>query len=242
MKKKHLLFTVAPLALLSVLAIWFFSRMAWVYDLKSIFPKAEAPELYLIPQPLRWSEPSPVKSSLTNSTCMLSTPWEFPPEIMSTSTNMTVYSFSNGVRIIVWAESSSLMGVDSLQTGGGELFNKDPYTESKYSFLKNCLNSSPDQISAFKPTETTLQNSCLLLLKSSVLSTGSTYFEYNIDGRTGFQLGDPTTDRCITLICFTSPNEAVELVIVKTETSEIDIGQSDINCIIESLKINANHH
>ena len=69
---------------------------------------------------------------------------------------------------------------------------------------------------------------------------GSTYFEYNINGRTGFQFGDPAIDRHITLICFTSPNAAVEFVIRKSGTSEIEIRQSDINCIIESLKSNAN--
>ena len=123
MNKKILLFIAISLAVLSVIVIRFIYLSTWGYDLKAPFTKTESPELYLIPQPLHWSESSPVKSSITNSTCMLSAPWESPTEMEFSTTNMTFYSFSNGVHIIVMAKSTSLIGVHSLQEGGGRIIH-----------------------------------------------------------------------------------------------------------------------
>jgi len=211
MKKYRLILALILLAFVgaSVCVTQFLGKVYLVHVSGSKISASETPTLDLLPELVTWSEASPVKSSLTNFVCTLSTPWESPSEVELSSTNMTAYVFPNGARVVVWADSAAMMGERALRLGNTELFNGEDRLESDYAFLKSCLNSSPDQISIFKSKRTILQKTVLLILKAVINPDVHACFEYNINGRRGFQFGDPSIDDRIKLICFTSPNSAV---------------------------------
>lgn len=210
---------------------------------KMMASPAKEPLMYQTPKQLVETNTTVAVTTFTNSICSFSTPWA-DPEVL-TSTNDVVYFFSKRVGIFVSLDNAIYAEAFNLFRKHDEAYRilepvfRANHLYSNYDFLQACLNSTPNQLSMFNSREQTILLNVFMPMKLSMTVTGhESIFSFEFDEFRGFQFGDPTKDGHLMLVCFSSPDTAVQIDINRVE--DFTMSQSDINCILDTLKMNAN--
>jgi len=112
--------------------------------------------------------------------------------------------------------------------------------QSNYSFLKSELESTPDQVSIFKPRTSVIRAFTLLIMKSAQLLTSKDGSIWSVGNETmkGFQVGDPAQDQLIDIRMFDQNDKQYEIYTIIRTGANFKVTQSDINVIIKSLHAN----
>jgi hypothetical protein len=157
--------------------------------------------------------------------------------------NMELVYFSNN---FFMAFHDPLQSVNQLKVLTGEgtkneaalqrLFGEEA-TRSNYALRSKILNLTPRDLDLSFSRQKMVSSSILLMLKP--VWAGSLHggvYSFQTEWLRGFQLGDPTRDRTITIDAFDAHDREIELYIGRTQGANQDVTQSELNRIIYSLR------
>jgi hypothetical protein len=149
--------------------------------------------------------------------------------------------FSNGFVLVVYAPAQSFLAVltgegTKNETALKKLFGEDA-THSNYALRSKILNLTPRDLQPSFSRRKMAASSVLIMLKPiwTGYAKGDLY-SFETESLRGFQQGDPTRDKTITIDAFDTYDHEIELSVGRTQGASQDVSQSEINRIIYSLR------
>jgi len=206
------------------------------------------PAVYITPQPLRdYSVSDAAGTELSYFGYSFEVPWtgvtkkkEFPNKSGPGGIAAIDFSPGQGLVFIVPADQSGLFGemVHDKETPYfkpvfGELAKRSPYDQ--YSAL---LNTSPSAIRIFGPPPERQGRIVLLMIKAIALpkslETGA--FSFQLPGKRGFQIGDPSRSQRVQLEVLDLDGHYVEIICSDSKNGA-NLRQSELNRILTTLRV-----
>jgi hypothetical protein len=151
--------------------------------------------------------------------------------------------FSNGFVLILRDPAQSLNQLEFLTRSGiedGAGLKKilgEEATASNYALRSKILNLTPHDLQLSFSRQKMVSSSVLLMLKPTWTSNlrGGLY-SFHSEWLRGFQQGDPTRDKTVTIDAFDAQDREIELSVGQASGVHQDVTQSELNRIISSLR------
>ena len=151
--------------------------------------------------------------------------------------------FSNGFVLILRDPAQRLNQLEFLTRSGTEdeaglkrIFGEEA-TSSNYALRSKILNLTPRDLQLSLSRQKMVSSSVLLMLKPTW--TGNLHgglYSFHTEWLRGFQQGDPTRDKTVTIDAFDAHDREIELSIGRASGVHEDVTQSELNRIIYSLR------
>jgi hypothetical protein len=157
--------------------------------------------------------------------------------------NMELVYFSNNLVIMFHDPAQAVNQLKVLTSEGTKneaalkrLFGEET-TRSNYALRSKILNLTPRDLRLSFSRQKMVSSSVLLMLKPMWAGTlqGGLY-SFQTEWLGGFQEGDPTRDKTVTIHAFDAQDHEIELSIGRAQSGSQDITQSELNRIIYSLR------
>jgi hypothetical protein len=201
------------------------------------------PEFWIVPSPL--ADVSIEQAAGRNFTFygyQFEVPWTGVKREEHLKT-MELVCFSNNV-VMVFHDPVQSVNQLKLLTGEGtkneaslkRLFGEDS-TRSNYALRSRILNLTPRDLYLSFSRQKMVSSSILLMLKPMWVGPlhGGLY-SFQTEWLRGFQLGDPTRDKTVTIDAFDARDREIELFVGRAQGANQDVSQSELNRIIYSLR------
>jgi hypothetical protein len=157
--------------------------------------------------------------------------------------SMELVYFSNGLVLMLRDPAQSVNQLKLLTREGTEkeaglkrLFGEEA-TQSNYSLRSKVLNLTPRDLHLSISRQKMVSSSVLLMLKpmwTGTLPDG--LYSFQTESLRGFQQGDPTRDKTVTINAFDAHDDEIELSIGRARGASQGVTQSELNRIIYSLR------
>ena len=206
--------------------------------------KARAkPELWMVPRPLAVvSIEQTAGQTFTFYGYQFEVPWPEVNREEHLKGTQLVY-FSNGFVLMLRDPAQSVNQLKLLTREGTEnqdslkrLFGEEA-TRSNYALRSKILNLTPRDLQLSISRQKMVSSSVLLMLKPKWTDTlqGGLY-SFQTEWSRGFQQGDPTRDKTVTIDAFDAYDHEIELSVGRQQGASQDLTQSELNRIIYSLR------
>ncbi len=157
--------------------------------------------------------------------------------------SMELVYFSNNLFIMLHDPAQSVNQLKVLTSEGTEneaglkrLFGEEA-TRSNYALRSKILNLTPRDIHLSLSRQKMVSSSVLLMLKpmwTGALQGG--LYSFQTEWLRGFQQGDPTRDKTVTIDAFDAHDHEIELSVGRAQGASQNVTQSELNRIIYSLR------
>ncbi len=157
--------------------------------------------------------------------------------------SMQLVFFSNDFAIMLWDPAQRVDRLKLLTGEGTEneaaikgLFGEEA-TRSNYALLSKVLNLTPRDLQLSFSRQKMVSSSVLLMLKPMWTHTlqGGLY-SFQTNWLRGFQQGDPTGDKTVTIDAFDAHDHEIKLSISRAQNANQDVTQSELNRVIFSFR------
>ncbi len=201
------------------------------------------PEYWMVPKPLAdVSIKQTAGRKFTFYGYQFEVPWTDVKQEKHLKSIELVY-FSNDFFIMLGDPTQSVNQLKLLTRGGTDdeaglkyVFGEET-TRSNYALRSKILNLTPRDLQLSFSRRKMVSSSILLMLKP--MSTGTSragLYSFRTEWLRGFQQGDPTRDKTVTIEAFDSQDHEIELSIGRALGASQDVTQSEVNRIIYSLR------
>ena len=201
------------------------------------------PEFWIVPRPL--ADVSIEQTAGRNFTFygyQFEVPWTDVKREEHLKSMELVY-FSNNLYIMLHDPAQSVNQLKVLTSGGTEneaglkrLFGEEA-TRPNYALRSKILNLTPSDLHLSLSRQKMVSSSVLLMLKPMWTGTpqGGLY-SFQTEWLRGFQQGNPTRDKTVTIDAFDAHDNEIELSVGRAQGTSQDVTQSELNRIIYSLR------
>jgi hypothetical protein len=201
------------------------------------------PEFWIVPKPL--ADVSIEQTAGRNFTFygyQFEVPWTAVKREKHLKNIELVY-FSNGFVLMLRDPAQSVNQLKLLTRNGTEnegslkkLFGEEA-ARSNYAMRSKILNLTPRDLHLSLSRQKMVSSSVLLMLKPTWTGTlqGGLY-SFQTEWLRGFQLGDPTRDKTVTIDAFDAHDHEIELSVGRAQGASQDVTQPELNRIIYSLR------
>jgi hypothetical protein len=196
------------------------------------------PEFWIVPRPL--TDVSIEQTAGRNFTFygyQFEVPWTDVKREEHVKGMELVY-FSNNLFIMVPDPAQSVNQLKVLTNDGTlkRIFGEEA-TRSNYALCSRILNLTPRDLHLSFSRQEMVSSSILLMLKpmwAGTLHRG--LYSFQTEWLRGFQQGNPTRDKTVTIEGFDALDREIELSVGRTQGASQDVTQSEVNRIIYSLR------
>lgn len=201
------------------------------------------PEFWIVPKPLAdVSSAQTAGRQFTLYGYQFEVPWADVKREAHLKSMGIVY-FSNGLVLMLHDPAQSVNQL-AILTGEGtknesdlrRLFGEDA-TRSNYALRSKILNLTPRDLRLSFSRRKMVSSSVLLVLKP--IWTGDAnggLYSFQTERLRGFQQGDPTRDKTVTIDAFDANDHEIEMSIGRAQGVSQDVTQSELNRIIYSFR------
>ena len=244
-KKKKIILSISSLLLMLILYGWFFGFQTHL-ALFTRFYLSE-PGYSMTPQPIETDVSSDPASMVKAFDYGFSVPWTELSELYSStsmvswatqSTNIIVTCFLPEVALYSGMIGSS-EGDEERHRAFKSALGLKGVTHTNYYLFSKMWNTTPQDISIFKPRSEAVIQAFFLMCKAiaapSVTPGGIYCFE--TDHVKGVQVGDPSRDRSVHLSIFDRLDREIRVTIGHRSDSLRVVSQADINTIITTFTL-----
>jgi len=211
---------------------WFFGSFANWRDAREMAQRNH--HLALLPQALPSTAASNSSGTeLADGNYRFEVPWP-KPSLVKGRVGSTTYTFPGG-QALALIDTTELIHVDKMPSDQKEFFA----AFFGYRITGESFRMTPDQVSPWLTNEESARRSLLLGRKDVEMPSGekiSALYYFEEPTVRGFQIGDPSSDNRVEILCFDSSNRRVEAILSSKPSADPPLTQRDVNRVMQTLR------